>query len=42
MKNGKIVNFNVVTMEEVIDAVEGKSEIPNAELLIAFDVNKIH
>lgn len=33
MKN----NFNVVTMEQVIDAVEGKSELPNNALLLTFD-----
>lgn len=33
MKN----NFNVVTMEQVIDAVEGKSELPENALLLTFD-----
>lgn len=33
MKN----NFNVVTMEQVIDAVEGKSELPEKALLLTFD-----
>lgn len=30
-------NFNVVTMEEVIDAVEGKSDLPDRALLLTFD-----
>lgn len=30
-------NFNVVTMEQVIDAVEGKSEMPENALLLTFD-----
>ncbi len=30
-------NFNIVTMEEVIDAVEGKSELPEKALLLTFD-----
>lgn len=29
--------FNVVTMEQVIDAVEGKSELPEKALLLTFD-----
>lgn len=33
MKN----NFNIVTMEHVIDAVEGKSELPEKALLLTFD-----
>lgn len=33
MKN----NFNIVTMEQVIDAVEGKSELPERALLLTFD-----
>lgn len=33
MKN----NFNVVTMEQVIDAVEGKSKLPENALLLTFD-----
>lgn len=33
MKN----NFNVVTMEQVMDAVEGKSELPEKALLLTFD-----
>lgn len=33
MKN----NFNVVTMEQVIDAVEGKSELPPKAILLTFD-----
>lgn len=33
MKN----NFNIVTMEQVIDVVEGKSELPNKALLLTFD-----
>jgi len=33
MKN----NFKVVTMEQVIDAVEGKSELPGDALLLTFD-----
>lgn len=33
MKN----NFNVVTMEQLIDAVEGKSELPPKALLLTFD-----
>ena len=33
MKN----NFNVVTMEQVIDAVQGKSELPECALLLTFD-----
>lgn len=33
MKN----NFNVVTMEHVIDAVQGKSELPEKALLLTFD-----
>ena len=33
MKN----NFNIVTMEQVIDAVEGKSELPPKALLLTFD-----
>lgn len=30
-------NFNVVTMEQVIDAVEGKSKLPENALLLTFD-----
>lgn len=30
-------NFNVVTMEQVIDAVEGKSMLPENALLLTFD-----
>lgn len=30
-------NFNIVTMEQVIDAVEGKSELPEKALLLTFD-----
>ena len=30
-------NFNVVTMEQVIDAVQGKSELPERALLLTFD-----
>ncbi|MCR5367238.1 polysaccharide deacetylase family protein [Eubacterium sp.] len=30
-------NFNVVTMEQVIDAVESKSELPEKALLLTFD-----
>ncbi|MGN0395908.1 MAG: polysaccharide deacetylase family protein [Coprococcus sp.] len=30
-------NFNVVTMEQVIDAAEGKSELPKAAVLLTFD-----
>ena len=30
-------NFNVVTMEQVIDAVEGKSKLPESALLLTFD-----
>lgn len=33
MKN----NFNVVTMEQVIDAVEGKSKLPENAILLTFD-----
>lgn len=33
MKN----NFNIVTMEQVIDAVEGKSELSEKALLLTFD-----
>lgn len=33
MKN----NFNIVTMEEVMDAVEGKTELPKKALLLTFD-----
>lgn len=33
MKN----NFNVVRMEQVIDAIEGKSELPEKALLLTFD-----
>lgn len=33
MKN----NFNFVTMEQVIDAVEGKAELPEKALLLTFD-----
>lgn len=33
MKN----NFNVVTMEQVMDAVEGKAELPENALLLTFD-----
>ena len=33
MKN----NFNVVTMEQVIDAVEGKQDLPEKALLLTFD-----
>lgn len=33
MKN----NFNVVSMEQVIDAVEGKSELPEKAILLTFD-----
>ncbi len=33
MKN----NFNIVTMEQVIDAVEGKVELPEKALLLTFD-----
>lgn len=33
MKN----NFNIVTMEQVIDVVEGKSELPERALLLTFD-----
>jgi len=33
MKN----NFNVVTMEQVIDAVQGKAELPERALLLTFD-----
>lgn len=33
MKN----NFNVVTMEQVIDAVEGKSQLPPKAILLTFD-----
>lgn len=33
MKN----NFNIITMEQVIDAVEGKSELPDKALLLTFD-----
>lgn len=30
-------NFNIVTMEQVIDAVAGKSELPEKALLLTFD-----
>lgn len=30
-------NFNIVTMEQVIDAVEGKTELPEKALLLTFD-----
>lgn len=30
-------NFNIVTMEQVIDVVEGKSELPEKALLLTFD-----
>lgn len=30
-------NFSVVTMEQVIDAAEGKSDLPNNALLLTFD-----
>ncbi len=30
-------NFNIMTMEQVIDAVEGKSELPEKALLLTFD-----
>lgn len=30
-------NFNVVTMEQVIDAAEGKSELPKEAVLLTFD-----
>lgn len=30
-------NFDIVTMEQVIDAVEGKSELPEQALLLTFD-----
>lgn len=30
-------NFNIVTMEQVIDAVKGKSELPEKALLLTFD-----
>lgn len=33
MKN----NFNIVTMEQVIDSVEGKSDLPGNALLLTFD-----
>lgn len=33
MKN----NFNIVTMEQVIDSVEGKSDLPENALLLTFD-----
>jgi peptidoglycan/xylan/chitin deacetylase (PgdA/CDA1 family) len=33
MKN----NFNIVTMEQVIDAVDGRSELPDKALLLTFD-----
>lgn len=33
MKN----NFNIITMEQLIDAVEGKSELPDKALLLTFD-----
>ena len=30
-------NFHIVTMEQVLDAVEGKSELPEKALLLTFD-----
>lgn len=30
-------NFNIVTMEEVIEAVNGKAKLPEQALLLTFD-----
>lgn len=30
-------NFSIVTMEQVMDAIEGKSELPNNAMLLTFD-----